>query len=138
MQPTPSPTSNPPDTARRILEAVRAATPPILGLVVVDHRGQVQASSGGERQGLEALTAFAVGAYELLTRMAEEAGFGASEFTVLRAEAGHIAIHSVRSDLVLFALADEDAPLGTLSYDLAWCVTQLRERVPEFRDDAPF
>lgn len=110
---------------QQILDAIMASLPGIRGLALLNRQGQVEIAAGELSHELAGLLSFAVGAQELLERTSEEAGCGETMFTLIRADQGHIALHTVGTEQMLFTLADAQTPLGTLAHDLAWCAQQL-------------
>ena len=107
------------------LQVLAQATPSIHGAVLMRRDGNVARVIGEPETGLRALASFALGGFEIFERMSEEGGRGQLEFALLRAKEGHLAVHRVGSDHLLFALATADAALGTMVHDLGWCARRL-------------
>ncbi|QDG53935.1 roadblock/LC7 domain-containing protein [Persicimonas caeni] len=111
--------------ASPILEEALHRTPDIEGMVLLQAKGEVLAVAGAHTDKRRQLASFAVGVFELSTRLATESGRGDVEFHLMRTDDGHMAIHQVGEDRFLFSLAAAEAPLGLVTHDLGWCADRL-------------
>jgi predicted regulator of Ras-like GTPase activity (Roadblock/LC7/MglB family) len=109
------------------LQRVLSATPHVRGLLVMSGMGEVRAVAGGQAEVMGKLASFAVGLMDLGARMGEESGCGELEVVMMRCAQGHMVIHHVGEDHLLFAFTDGEAPLGLLAHDLGWCAARLAE-----------
>lgn len=109
------------------LQRVLGTTPHVRGLLVMSGMGEVRAVAGGQTDVMSKLASFAVGVMDLGARMGEESGCGALEVMMMRCAGGHMVIHHVGEDNLLFAFTDAEAPLGLLMHDLSWCAARLAE-----------
>lgn len=111
------------------LEEVLTSTPGIDALLWMTNEGEVRASAGGAHEKLKRLASFAKGMGDLGQRLCLEAGCGDSKMTLIQAEGGAIVIHQIDDDQSLLAMANQDAALGTLAYDLDACAQKLARRI---------
>lgn len=124
-----SPTTSTRSPAASVLEESLNRTPDIEGMILLQAKGDVLAVAGAHTDKLRQLASFAVGIFELSTRLATESGRGDVDFHLMRTDAGHMAIHRVDADRFLFSLAAEDAPLGLVTHDLGWCAERLARSI---------
>ena len=97
--------------------------------VVVSRQGSVVGHAGEPAELLLRLAPFAVGVLELAERAADEAGHGEMGVMFIESADGHIGLHAVGWDHVVFALARPEAPLGLLRHDLRVTAEQLETEI---------
>jgi predicted regulator of Ras-like GTPase activity (Roadblock/LC7/MglB family) len=112
----------------QVLDEVLRKTPELEGLLILTTTGEVTDVAGEHEERLRQLASFAIGAFELSTRLANEAGRGDVNFHLVRSERGHLVLHRIGDDKLLFGVAAEEAPLGLLAHDLGWCAGRLAAR----------
>jgi len=105
---------------------VVGVTPGIDALVLVRRNGEIVSAEGGRVDLLRQVASFAIGVHDVAERLAETAGRGAVEWTLVHASGGDVVAHDVDEDHILLALSSDPNALGSLVHDLAWCVNQLR------------
>lgn len=100
--------------------------PDVLGLLVVDGDGNVQASDGASRDIVRAAVAITVPLRELLDRAAAELGCGDLTATVIEGRDASIAIADVDGFRSVVVLGATGAAAGALRADSLWVAERLR------------
>ena len=101
--------------------------PDVLGLLVVDGDGHVQASDGASQEVVRAAVAITVPLRELLDRAAAELGCGELTATVIEGRDASIAIADVDGFRSVVVLGATGAAPGALRADSLWAADKLRQ-----------
>ena len=113
-------------TISALSQTLARGNPDVLGLLVVDGDGRVQASDGASQEIVRAAVAITVPLRELLDRAAAELGCGDLHAAVIEGRDASIAIADVDGFRSVVVLGATGAATGALRADSLWVAERLR------------
>ncbi|MEM1347445.1 MAG: roadblock/LC7 domain-containing protein [Myxococcota bacterium] len=115
-------------TAIPELERLWQAAPGLKGVMLCTVRGEVLSLVGDMADAMSKMASFAIGLFELGARAGQESGCGDARSLLLDCAHGALFLIDVDADRLLFALAQDGVPQGSLLHDLTWCARTLRAK----------
>lgn len=110
-----------------LVREVAGGNPGVMGALVFDDEGRVEASAGTDEGMVEAAVAMFVPMREMLERAAASLGCGEMRTTLLQGSKATLAVSDVDGIQAVALMGVEGAAPGPLLQDSAWLARQLRE-----------